>query len=48
MNLCVMCDSKSNYGMRSSNGNFICLDCVTVIKGAHFKVFDFPFEEANK
>ena len=39
MSKCVICLSDSTYyGLTHSNGNSVCLNCVTTIKEAYIKV----------
>lgn len=48
MTLCVLCGLNNTlYGMQHDNGNAICLQCVTTIKEAHIKVYEFPYLETE-
>lgn len=44
VNECVICLSKSYYGLTHNNGRTICLKCVAEIKEAHINV-RYPTEE---
>ncbi len=48
MKHCVLClINNTFYGIQHQNGNAICMECALVIKNAHIKVREFPYEEAE-